>query len=293
MADIELVIPEIVSLRDHPDINERWLQDRLVNNPELLDLGKDLTVRDQERSQPSGGRLDLLLEDVESGTRYEVEVQLGAMDESHIIRAIEYWDIERRRYPQYEHIAVIVAEDVTSRFLNVISLFNGVIPLIAIRLQGVMLNGAFSLIATRVLDVVRLGTEEQDEGVAVDRSYWAAKSSPDSLKLMDDVLDMIRSIEPDARPRYTKHYIGLEYAGQARNFVMFKPRKLSPHLVAEVKVPQDDELTTQLRDAGLDLLTYERSYGLYRIRLVQEDLSRRREILDNLIGKARDLYFKT
>jgi hypothetical protein len=28
----------------------------------------------------------------------------------------------------YEHTAVIVAEDVTSRFLNVISLFNGFIP---------------------------------------------------------------------------------------------------------------------------------------------------------------------
>ena len=48
--------------------------------------------------------------------------------ESHIIRTIEYWDIERKRYPQYEHCAVLVAEDITSRFLNVISLFNGTIP---------------------------------------------------------------------------------------------------------------------------------------------------------------------
>ena len=54
------------------------------------------------------------------------------MDESHLIRAIEYWDIERRRFPQYDHVAVVVAEDVTSRFLNVISLMNRTIPLIAI-----------------------------------------------------------------------------------------------------------------------------------------------------------------
>ena len=27
---------------------------------------------------------------------------------SHIIRTIEYWDIERRRYPAYEHVAVLV-----------------------------------------------------------------------------------------------------------------------------------------------------------------------------------------
>ena len=67
------------------------------------------------------------------------------MDESHIIRTIEYWDIERRRYPQYDHIAVIVAEDVTSRFLNVISLFNGSIPLMAIQIKGIEVNGAFTL----------------------------------------------------------------------------------------------------------------------------------------------------
>ncbi len=56
-------------------------------------------------------------------------MQLGATDESHIIRTSEYWDIERRKYPQYDHTAVIVAEDITSRFLNVVGLFNGFIPI--------------------------------------------------------------------------------------------------------------------------------------------------------------------
>ncbi len=36
----------------------------------------------------------------------------------------------------YDHTAVIVAEDITSRFLNVISLFNGTIPIIAIQNAG-------------------------------------------------------------------------------------------------------------------------------------------------------------
>ena len=30
---------------------------------------------------------------------YEVEVMLGETDPSHIIRCIEYWDIEKRKYP--------------------------------------------------------------------------------------------------------------------------------------------------------------------------------------------------
>ena len=71
------------------------------------------------------GRLDLLLQDPDTMRRYEVELQLGTTDEAHIIRTIEYWDIERKRYPRYEHCAVLVAKDVTSGFLNVISSSTG------------------------------------------------------------------------------------------------------------------------------------------------------------------------
>src|ERR1700716_1608607 len=95
--------------------------------------------------------------------RYEVEVQLGPSDESHIIRTIEYWDIERKRYPQYEHAAVIVAEDITSRFLNVIGLFNGVIPLIALQLRAMRVGNSVTLVCTKVLDELQLGLVDDDE----------------------------------------------------------------------------------------------------------------------------------
>jgi hypothetical protein len=104
-------------LRDHPTLNEKWVQEQIAADPSMLGLGK-LVLRDKERAQPHAGRLDLLLQDPESNRRYEVEVQLGKTDESHIIRTLEYWDIERKRYPQYDHCAVIVAEDITARFLN-------------------------------------------------------------------------------------------------------------------------------------------------------------------------------
>ena len=124
MSIPDLVPPKFISLKEHPTLDERWLHQRLQDNPSLLGLG-DLQVIGSERTQPSGGRLDLLLRDPESLARFEVEIQLGATDETHLVRTIEYWDVERRRYPQYEHTAVIVAEHITSRFLNVISLFNG------------------------------------------------------------------------------------------------------------------------------------------------------------------------
>ena len=117
-----------VSLQNHPVLDERWVQDRIADDPAMLGLG-NVIVKDMERKQQRAGRLDLLLQDPDDNHRYEVEIQLGKTDESHIIRTIEYWDIERKHYPQYEHTAVIVAEDVKSRFLNVIGLFNGMIPL--------------------------------------------------------------------------------------------------------------------------------------------------------------------
>jgi hypothetical protein len=84
--------PERLSLKSHPELNERWVQDRIAEDPSILGLG-DLVLRDKERTQPHAGRLDLLLQDSEK-RRYEVEIQLGATDEAHIVRTIEYWDIE-------------------------------------------------------------------------------------------------------------------------------------------------------------------------------------------------------
>src|SRR5262249_48470387 len=170
--------PERVWLKDHSEFNEKWLQDRIAEDPSILGLG-DLVLKDKERIQPRAGRLDLLLQDPDANKRYEVEVQLGKTDESHIIRTIEYWDIERKRYPQYEHTAVIVAEDITTRFLNVIALFNGSIPLVAIQMNTVKIGDTVSLVCSTVLGEVRLGLvdEDEEEQEVTDRAYWEKRGS--------------------------------------------------------------------------------------------------------------------
>jgi hypothetical protein len=100
-------------------LDEAWLQSEIARDTSILNLG-ELDLIKKEREQLAGGRIDFLMADPEGGTRYVVEVMLGEVDESHIIRAIEYWDIERQRYPDLEHCAVIVAEEITARFFNVI-----------------------------------------------------------------------------------------------------------------------------------------------------------------------------
>jgi hypothetical protein len=85
-------------LKTHPQFNEKWVQEKIAEDPSILGIG-ELILKDKERNQPGVGRLDLLFQDSDSNLRYEVEVQLGKTDESHIFRTIEYWDLERKRYP--------------------------------------------------------------------------------------------------------------------------------------------------------------------------------------------------
>ena len=209
-----------ILLKDHPELNEKWLQNMIEEEPEILGLGDDVEVRDIERRQPAGGRLDLLLKDSESGKRFTVELQLGKCDPDHIIRTIEYWDIERKRFPQFEHCAVIVAENITSRFWNIINLFNRSIPLMAIQLDVRQVGDNFTLNFVKVLDI-EYGMEEEESSEPVDSAYWEKKSTPEVLSLLDSLKSSLKKIFPEVDLNYNKNYIGLKKNGVSDNFVAF------------------------------------------------------------------------
>ena len=278
--------PERLSLRSNPEFSEKWVQQLIAEDPSLLGLG-DLVLRDQERVHPRAGRLDLLLQDAETKRRYEVELQLGSTDEAHIIRTIEYWDIERKRYPQYDHCAVIVAEDITSRFLNVISLFNGTIPLIAIQMQALRIGENIALVFTTVMDEMSRGLVDEDEDAAsapTDRAYWEKRASKGTVSLADDLLQVLKDFDPSLELKYNKFYIGLSREGQPFNFVEFKPQKNL--LKLEFALPQSEELDAKINGAGFDAMDYDPRWRHYRIRLTKADIGQKAEALRELMKLA-------
>lgn len=278
--------PTRIWMRSHSEFNERWLQDRIAEDPSILGLG-ELILKDRERPQPRAGRLDLLLQDTDSTRRYEVEIQLGKTDEAHIIRSIEYWDIERKRYPQYDHVAVIVAEDITSRFLNVVSLFNGFIPLVAIQVGAFAVGEAVSLMSTIVLDQLQLGLVDDDEESEVtDRSFWETRASKATLGMADEVLEMIHELDPELQLKFNKFYIGLARDGQPQNFVIFRPKK--EHLRIEPRLERSDELEKTLEDAGLDLMDYDTRWKRYRFRISRGQLKEHKAVIKDLLQTAWD-----
>jgi len=275
-------------MKSNPSLSEKWVQALIAENPGLLGLG-DVDVKDVERRQPHAGRLDMLLSDPETSTRYEVEIQLGATDESHIIRTIEYWDSERRRYPQYEHVAVIIAEDITSRFFNVISLFNGFIPIVAIQMSALRVNDEHvTLVFTKVLDHSSLATDEEDEGDPTDRKYWETKASKTTLILADQVLSIVKAKDPAVELKYNKFYIGLAENGLPRNYVTIRPRKKQVNI--SLRIPRSDEMSDRIEESGIEMLPYEGRWGNYRLVVKEQDLTEYRELLSELIEVARKHY---
>ena len=272
-----------VYLKKNSEYDENWVQDRIAEDPSILDLGK-LGLLQRERSQRSAGRLDLLLSDGEQ-SRYEVELQLGSVDESHIIRTIEYWDIERKRYPQYDHTAVLVAEDVTSRFLNVIGLFNGVIPLILIQMQALEVGEHLTLIFTKVLDKLTLGTiDEDEEAPPTNRAYWENKGTEQTVAMADEMLEIAREFDPTFELNYKQTYIGLARDGRSFNFMYFIPQRKDMKL--RVRIRESEGIDGEVDSSNLDVL--ERTEKSYYIRLNGAVMLTDREILKKLAKLAFD-----
>ena len=277
-----------ISLKNHPDFNEKWLQQTIKDDPKILGLGEDIEVRDVERRQPGGGRLDLLLKNSEENKLFTVELQLGECDPDHIIRTIEYWDIERKRYPQCEHAAVIIAEDITSRFWNVINLFNRTIPLIAIQLEARQIEDNITLNFIKVLDAIEFDIEidEDKNSEPANRDYWESTSTPEILQMVDKLKQSLNNFDREIDLKYNKHYIGLHRNNAVDNFIKFRPYKKYLDIRVKKKNLKDQDIN-ELENEGLIFDWKDRNnYLSYRIRISKNDLLQKNEAIVKLFKCA-------
>lgn len=281
---------KLFSLKASREHDEKWLQALLAEDEEILGLGAIEHV-ESERRQNNGGRLDLMFQDETGDIRYCVELQLGSTDEAHIIRTLEYWDNERSRNPHIEHVAVIVAEDITTRFLNVISLFNKAVPLIAIQLNAFEVNGDIGINCVKVLDLAQnMGWEDDNTSpkAVTDRGYWEKKATPKTLQFTDQFFEFAKEVVSDIslELKYNKHYIGMAHNGVADNFLSFKPRKQG--VLVQFRIPHDEELTARM-DENLDFVSYNPRWRLYLVRFTEASFGANQVFLRELIQLARKM----
>ncbi len=273
----DISIATQVSIRE-VGFDEFWLQNQIYDNPSCLGLG-ELEAIQRERRQLAGGRLDILLKDPEDDAMYEVEVMLGESDETHIIRTIEYWDNEKRRWPQRQHYAVLIAENINRRFFNVIHLLSNSIPIIAIQASMVESGGVKSLFFTTVLNTY----VELDDGTPVgeqsyDKEFWNKKARW--------VTDAAEALLPIAEKhfespslRYLKHYISISSGSYNR---LWFHKRTSPKALLNLKIAQSmhDNAAALLDSASIG---YTKKPESFRVTIDKRMIEAKADVLEKLM----------
>lgn len=221
--------------------DEYWLQDIIYTNPDKLGLG-DLVAMNKEQRQLSGGRLDMLLKDPQDNTMYEIEIMLGETDPSHIVRSIEYWDNEKRRYPQRQHVSVLIAESFDRRYFNVIQILSKNIPMIAIQADLLEVDGNHVLHFSKILDIY-VEPHDEEQSMQVTEQTWQEKV-PWTLEAAQEFLSTVVGDSEGAYLNFTQSYISIVVNG--RNAYMFDKRT-QPNSAVWFNV-KDDERAQAIRD---------------------------------------------
>ena len=227
--------------------------------------------------------------DASSEARYEVELMLGATDPSHIIRAIEYWDMERQKKPLAEHRAVLVAEEITSRFFNVIRLLNRAVPLMAIQLSAFKFNDEVVLQFVTVLNTYEFADDDEEAGVPAeqaDRIYWERRARPEALKTVDALVDLIKASGSIPLISYNRGHIAIETSGL--KFARCFPRKFATHCPIRFKTGSEHRPALLSRLEAVDLEVSSKGPASIQMFLTTEQISKHAALITDVVKAAEE-----
>jgi hypothetical protein len=110
---------------------EQSLVERITEDPAVLGLGDVDLKRASWRSR----QISLLLESPAESVLFVVELQLAPTDDRHIMRVVERWLTERKRQRMKRCSAVLGAEEIAPRYVNILALISRAVPLLALEME--------------------------------------------------------------------------------------------------------------------------------------------------------------
>jgi hypothetical protein len=218
---------------------------------------------------------------------YEVEIMLGETDESHIIRTIEYWDNEKRRWPQRQHYAVLVAECITRRFFNVIQLLSHSIPIIAVQVNMIESGEHKSLHFSKILDTYDEPDDGTGDGEVYDEAFWN-KKAPWTIKAARALLDCVGDLFDSPTIRYVKNYVAFTVLGN--NYFWFHKRSAKKSLLG-FRISDDNlEDVKQLLDE--QNITFVQKQNRFKITTDADFVIKNRELLRQVAESVKKTWQK-
>jgi hypothetical protein len=270
------------------------VEQQIVNNPGLLELstGKLEVVRRQLRLDKER-RQDLLLKASNDDTYYSVELMLGDLNSSHLVRAIDYWLRNRAASDDkdWDHIPVIVAERIGDTGVRrVAKWLSEVSPLVAIELRAIRVKGRLAVQPFKVFD----GRDAQEEldlsqpQQELGRDYWIKKSSERTVKLAEEMGAMLPLIDPKLHLSYKGGFLGVTAQNRPANFVTFNPKK--NFVRARARIAEAELWAKKLKRAGFDILRVSSGRSV-QFRLPDEPSRKQRGLLKELFQRAYEQRF--
>ena len=185
------------------------------------------------------------------------------MDESHIIRTIEYWDNVKRKWPNRSHTAVLVAEEITNRFFNVVHLLGMAVPIIGIQASVVQVGEAKGLRFTKVIDSYEEPEEEETPQKPYDEKHWT-DNYPGTLACARWYKGILEEAYGDIPTKYFESYISLSVAGTARVWVT---KRKSDRAFIEMKHGEENfqEAVDHLNQEGISFGTRSGKYLTFNV----------------------------
>jgi hypothetical protein len=264
--------------------DEYWLQDLIYENPSILGLG-DLIPVSKEKKQSTGGKLDILLKNPLDSSMYEIEVMLGETDPSHIIRTIEYWDIEKRRYPQRQHFPVLIAERFNKRYFNVIQILSLNVPMIAIQADLLEVGSQKIINFTKILDIYEEQAED-DESNIVNETTWSSNANW-TLQTAKELLGIVNASGLNLKLNFTQSYVAIVNS-RGNAYWLYKRSDPKSYLGFKERNDEKAEAIRSLLDTSSIPYTYNK-YQEFLIILDKDFIKKHKEIF----AKINSIRFAT
>ncbi len=102
--------------------------------------------------------------------------------------------------------------------------------------------------------------------------------------MADELLEILKAIDPAIELKYNKFYVGLARQGQPCNFIILRPKK--DWLRIEPRLPIKDEIQKELEEAGLEVLGYDSRERRYRILFKRGDIAKNKVMLSSLFRQS-------
>lgn len=293
-AALELTPAVLVDLKAHRGYSEDWLERQITKNPAMLGLtdGKLEVVRTQLR-QDKERRLDLLLKAPDEGTYYSVELMLGELNASHLVRTVDYWlrNKDAIADKDWEHVPVVVAERISETgWRRVARWLADVSPLIAIELRAISVDSRLAVQCFTVFD----GRDHQEEldiqvpQVELGPDYWVKKASEKTVAVAQDVGSILPKIDSKLRLSYKQEFIGVMAQNRPANFVTFNPKK--SFVRARVTVTESETWAKRLKKAGVDVFRVKSGKSVH-FRLRDKPSGSQRKVLKEMFQAAFEERF--